>query len=404
MRPTIRSSAAIALLAATLPAARGDEVRGRVVDDKGQPVAGVDVSYFWTANGPLNGKKGTPYDVETEEGRKFVLANHGKMFPLGDIQNPTRTRADGRFAILLGQRWHHLMAIDRARERGALAIVPEKLGNTEIEMRLTALVRVKGQVEGPQPGQRVKWPTAALSLPDDPVHPLDNTHLVIGGTLGGRFEMWLPPGRYVLELYNYTKDGHQKAAVEPDKEILLTGSQPELDLGIVCLSPYRATIRGRIAKAKAAGTWRDYSEHYGEKPPRWSAADARGIRKDAQLADFKGKWVLVYFWGFDWSRGLADLIRFYEQHAADRDRFEIITVCMDPEGRIKSMADFDKQAEPLVARVWKQQLPFPVLLDPSFVTWERFGLPAYGILLLVDPDGNMVKGDEGVLAEKLRSK
>jgi hypothetical protein len=43
-----------------------------------------------------------------------------------------------------------------------------------------------------------------------------------------------------------------------------------------------------------------------------------------------------------------------------------------------------------------------VLLDPTFTTWERFGLPGLGTVILIDPDGNLVKGDETVLAEKLQ--
>jgi hypothetical protein len=26
--------------------------------------------------------------------------------------------------------------------------------------------------------------------------------------------------------------------------------------------------------------------------------DARGVKRDVQLSDFKGKWVLIEFWGF----------------------------------------------------------------------------------------------------------
>ena len=49
-------------------------------------------------------------------------------------------------------------------------------------------------------------------------------------------------------------------------------------------------------------------------------------------------------------------------------------------------------------------MPFPVLLDPSFTTWERYGLPSFGILMLIDPQGNLVKGDESVLAEQLKKR
>ena len=59
----------------------------------------------------------------------------------------------------------------------------------------------------------------------------------------------------------------------------------------------RLSREERMDQAKARGTWGDFKEHFGHEPPRWHLTDARGVKRDAQLADFKGKWVLLYFWG-----------------------------------------------------------------------------------------------------------
>ncbi len=75
---------------------------------------------------------------------------------------------------------------------------------------------------------------------------------------------------------------------------------------------------------------------------------------------------------------------------------------MDVEGELKSVADLDKRLQPIVKNVWGKPLPFPVLLDPSFTTMERYGLPGFGTLILIDPEGKLMKGDETVLAEKLK--
>jgi AhpC/TSA family len=97
------------------------------------------------------------------------------------------------------------------------------------------------------------------------------------------------------------------------------------------------------------------------------------------------------------------LAKFYEDHKARRDRFEILAICMDPDAEVKSMADVDRRLEPIVKHVWGgKPLPFPILLDPTFQTWERYGLDGMGVVLLIDPEGNLVRGDETVLAEKLK--
>ena len=65
------------------------DIHGRVIDESGMPVAGADVSFFWTANGPLEDRNGKQYDLESVEGRKDFSANLGKMFPLGDVERFT---------------------------------------------------------------------------------------------------------------------------------------------------------------------------------------------------------------------------------------------------------------------------------------------------------------------------
>jgi hypothetical protein len=76
-------------------------------------------------------------------------------------------------------------------------------------------------------------------------------------------------------------------------------------------------------------------------------------------------------------------------------------ICIDEDGDLKSLAAMDTRLAPIVKNVWGKPLPFPVLLDPTFKTLERYGLPGLGTVILVDPDGKLVEGDETTLAEKL---
>ena len=75
---------------------------------------------------------------------------------------------------------------------------------------------------------------------------------------------------------------------------------------------------------------------------------------------------------------------------------------MDVEGEVKSVSELDKRLHAVIQNVWGKPLQFPVLLDPSFTTMERYGSPGFGTLILIDPQGNLVKGDEAVLAVKLK--
>jgi thiol-disulfide isomerase/thioredoxin len=377
------------------------EVRGRVIDEAGQPVADAALDYFWRANGSGRGSDGKFLDFKSEANVKLLWANVGKMEPM---HPEAKTGADGRFSLKLDEIYHSVMAMDQSRQRGGVVFLPKGYAGAPIEIRIAPLVKVRGKFEGPQAGQAPGWTHVYTLVPPDPTRPLHTNRLVSCGSYEGRFEMSLPPGRYFLNGYN-----EHDLRLNPDKEIVLSAQAPEVDLGVVRLSPGDKSMGDRVKRSKESGAWGDYTKHYGQAPPPWHINDARGVSKDVQISDFKGKWVLLDFWGFGcrpcmWT-GLPNLMKFYEKHAAERDRFEILAICCDYDGEYKTMADVDRQLAPIVEHMWGgKTLPFPVLLDSSFKTWECFGLPGMGTVLLVDPEGNLVKGDETVLAEKLARK
>ncbi len=393
----------LVVLVAAAGARAGDrEVRGRVVDEAGRPVAEAAVGCFWRANGPSRDAAGKPYDLTKDENVKAFWSHLGQMEPF-EKKDPVMTGADGRFSLPLPERYHFLMAMDRARRRGGLAILPKGKEGEPVEVRIGPLVRMRGSFEGPAPGQRPYWTHVYVNLPDDPTRPLDTGRLVSCGSFDAKFDVSLPPGRYSLQAYSqHAEKDVFEGEIIPDRPIALEAASREVDLGRLTFSPYRVTVR-----MKEAGTWWDHTKHYGEPAPRWHVTDARGVSKDVQISDFKGKWILVDFWGFGCvpclKRGLPKLVKFYEEHQDQRDRFEILALCVDPDGEVNSMAEVERRLEPIIKHVWDgKRLPFPILLDPTSETWMRFGLLGMGDVLLFDPEGRLVKGDETVLAEKLR--
>jgi hypothetical protein len=97
---------------------------------------------------------------------------------------------------------------------------------------------------------------------------------------------------------------------------------------------------------------------------------------------------------------LPALIKFYEEHAAQRDDFEILAF---HDAKVKSFAELDPKLEPLIQGPWQgKSLPFPILLDASGKTIKDWGVFGFPTTVLIDPDGHLVEGgSEEMLKDKL---
>jgi thiol-disulfide isomerase/thioredoxin len=390
----------LVFLSAAALAGEQREIRGRVVDEKGVPLAGAVIDCYWRANGTGKDRDGKRLDIKIEENVKKFWADLGEMEPAAS--SFATTAPDGKFSLTIPESHHAMMAMDRERRRGGIATLPKGKEHDPIEIRVGPLIKVRASLRGPAPNQKPSWSHVYVQVPQDPTRPLDSTRLVSCGSFDARFEVSLPPGRYVLHGYNDALD----AFLVPDKTIDLAAGAGEVDLGVLMLSDAMSAASTKIDHAKSVGDWVDVAGRYGKTAPPWHITDARGIPRNAQIKDFKGKWVMVYFWGLSCApcqrTGLPALAQFYAAHAADRDRFEIVAFCIDDDGQLTSMAALDRALEPVVKHVWGgKPLPFPVALDASLQTMQSFGISTFGPQL-IDPDGNLIQGDEAVLAEKLK--
>lgn len=92
----------------------------------------------------------------------------------------------------------------------------------------------------------------------------------------------------------------------------------------------------------------------------------------------------------------------YEDYADLRDHFEIVAF---HDASAKSIKEIDaKLAErDVINTKWDgKNLPFPVLVDETRGTIDGWGIRAFPTLVLIDPDGKVVKGSaEHLLKEKL---
>src|SRR5262249_38359717 len=110
------------------------------------------------------------------------------------------TDADGRFTVTIASSRHTIMVMDRERARGALLLLTKGKEDAPVDVTIGPLVKLRGCLRGPGPGERPSWTHVYINLPDDPTRPLDSTRLVSCGSFEARFQMSLPPRHYVLNL------------------------------------------------------------------------------------------------------------------------------------------------------------------------------------------------------------
>ncbi len=376
---------------------------GRVLDPEGRPAADVEVSTFWSANGvplaEIQRFEKLPADVR-ESQAAILSQNEGRMEPWG---NPTKTDAEGRFSVKMGWTNYFVLAFDKERKHGALYLADSQNSSAPVDLKLGPLVRLHGRVHVPKP-LKDPWTMVVVHIPESDQFPLRFPRLTWCSSCKSRFEFLLPPSDYSFEAS--AGDGEARYELPGSPRITLPAGKSDVDAGVLELTPHQPQRLDRVREAQAKGTWPnvDPQKLYGQPAPKWHATDTRGIPKDAQIADFKGKWVLVYFWG-PWcrpclGREIPALTKFYDAHAADRDRFEFVSICTT-EPAIKSMADLDRELRPVVKAVWHgKQIPFPIVLDNTLESNANFGQTASK--LLFNPEGRLVPGDEKTLAEKLK--
>ncbi|CAG0972146.1 hypothetical protein PLCT2_01414 [Planctomycetaceae bacterium] len=102
---------------------------------------------------------------------------------------------------------------------------------------------------------------------------------------------------------------------------------------------------------------------------------------------------------------LPSLIKFWDAHEKDKDKFAIIAF-HNPSKEAEDFAGLDKQLEKYgTLKKWGKNLPFTVILDNSGQTIKDWGIQSYPTTVLIDPEGKIVRyGSVATIARSLKKK
>lgn len=198
----------------------------------------------------------------------------------GALSGNATTDAEGRFRASLELYGNPeplvLLAFDATRARGALGVWDPR-ASAPLELTLAPTTRVHGRFVFAETKATPSWTnvyiTYALSENVDGVPRTRDERILSWSSKEATFDFRLPPGTYWF-------DGYGADSLNVKRELRLAPDQAELDLGVLELPQ---TIVAR---------------NLGKPAFPWTLSDARGLARDAQLSDFRGKWVVLEFWGY----------------------------------------------------------------------------------------------------------
>jgi hypothetical protein len=222
-------------------------VSGIVVDDRGKPVKDADVGIDWAGQ-----------DKSFEAGKSFPTDKAGKFAGFIEVKDKKTPLA--------------FVAFDKGRRNAGFKVVAgDELGE-EIRVEIDAAATINGTFDV---SDLRKSPDSVIvrvfSTPD-------KTPLLVSEWAASKkkFAIKLPPGdfEYSLDCEGGERTARKIPGLKPGKTH---------DLGKLTLVP-------KVGRGERAAETRTV--------PKLTVTDARGVAKTVKLSDYKGKWVLLEFWGF----------------------------------------------------------------------------------------------------------
>lgn len=119
-----------------------------------------------------------------------------------------------------------------------------------------------------------------------------------------------------------------------------------------------------------------------------------------KLADLRGKYVLIDFWGYWCGPCVHDMPVLIQLHDKYKDKgLAILSVHIDIDGEVDTAARLDEKTAEYRQKLWNgRDLPFPTALSSgkrtphgsNGLTAEQYGIYSYPTTVLIDREGNVV--------------
>jgi uncharacterized protein (TIGR03067 family) len=325
----------------------------KVTDADGQPVAGATVADFMDRGTDTNK---TEAEAEWRYSRSIT------------------TGTDGRAKVKYEQFRHSQVVVHHAETKriAIVPVTPRLLANGEVAVTLTPERRVTGTIVSPElteAGLPIEW-TGVYAMQD-------GRRVALCNSKPGDFEFLLPPGAYALDASG--SDLNHKIV-----NITVPAGRSEFAVGPITLS---ASVLARLQKRPA--------------PEFVDVVAWKG--QPVKLADLKGKYVLLEFWGYWCSPCVHSMPVLIELHEKFGDKgLVIVGVHADLDGEVDTVAKLDEKIAGFKKKIWKgKDLPFSVAITSGKQVGEgdakehtgpagQYGVHSWPTCVLIDRDGKVV--------------
>lgn len=181
----------------------------------------------------------------------------------------------------------------------------------------------------------------------------------------GRVKLWLPQGEYAITVQSDDHDFRQA-------NLKFAAGKQEFEI---------------------KGTANPFRKLKGQPAPELTILDTMGISKGVSLKDFRGKHVLLEFWGY-WCKpcvesSLPGLIQLRKENPGLESKLAILAVHENSGGR-RTLPEIQKHLPKFETELWGGKLPFPILLEKEKSLTKTFGIRVYPTAVLIDPEGKVV--------------